>query len=853
MKNLSCVFLLLYFVVGCAKPDSESRPERPIVFNNEAKDIQITVDPDKQVPLVSPEGHMNTAELFEHFYIMQKLGERTRKTYWARDSQTHFLNFYKTAGTHSLVPFAESPYALMLTAESQGEYLKATENLDDFFEIEKSKFRLIMNELKTNFKVPETSTNLVGIIDLIIKYVNKLETKISASNLDPSIQNAVLSGLYDEFWEKLPFAKSIVMELETSPNLESSVQKLKEIIAAFEFELTPDEIGQIENIEDIGARLNKENLRHKDAFVILVRLWDMLSDEERLEHFGEMSKELYDYLNSKGRKKIECLKNNACKGLMTSIEQKFFVRTAIKNYGVRKLRDEINDSLVQEFKAETGSVATKLIGDLPDYFIETFEQNMDKELENFLRIRREYPVEVMNRLQAWFDNRFHTTSVPALESRYVNFKSDGSFVGNENIETGADTLGAALLASAQLFTKARTKLRETDSDLFERLAIGRLGQILAYGGFDLANGLPFQSLNRSFKNGKPFNLNDGLNLPHLFAMNSPVKVAYGFKVSKNQTPKDWNVVSQARLLDGFSHKISNFKDWGKAPIDEYLGKYQAQDFVPDIQTSELNIPAFPKDAFVALSFGNAASIIANLNAKGSPLLILCAGDEPNVWNESDYNEQTQDAKCHINSGKAGIVNVRNGKREPHINTYSHAKFLEALLSFLNYSDVLAEKTFSSYLHKKVNGSSAIDDYLETKNDIKNLAMAMTNFISSELLDARGNMIKSYHYNSEKPHQGKANFRDHLQSIGALVKAAKYFNAPIYERAAVRAYYGLNNNFYNPTTQFYKTGSPQVSTIDLALALETLEHLEGWITDPDSRNQLNSLLSVWRNSFRHRSH
>ena len=158
-----------------------------------------------------------------------------------------------------------------------------------------------------------------------------------------------------------------------------------------------------------------------------------------------------------------------------------------------------------------------------------------------------------------------------------------------------------------------------------------------------------------------------------------------------------------------------------------------------------------------------------------------------------------------------------------------------------------KKLFPAILHKKVNGSSALDDYRESKVDIKNLAMAMTSFINKELLDTKGNFSKGY------PLHGKASFRGHLQATRALVAAGEYFNIKVYQRAAVRAYYGLNVNFYNPTTQFYKTGGPHISSADLALTLETLERLEPWVHNTDSKNQLGSLLSVWRESFRSRSH
>jgi hypothetical protein len=280
-------------------------------------------------------------------------------------------------------------------------------------------------------------------------------------------------------------------------------------------------------------------------------------------------------------------------------------------------------------------------------------------------------------------------------------------------------------------------------------------------------------------------------------------------------------------------------------MDDLLGSIQAKDLFESLPPEELGSPAFPKDAFLALTFGNASAIMSNLSAPGTPLFLVCSEgfvvfmDAPS-------------SACPTETAKAGLANVNGDRRDVRILTLEQAQFLKALLIYMQVGEEVAKQTRSEHLTNNASGDkAAVELFREKLPDLRDLAMALTNFIVSELQGSSGEFFVSFDTSNLKASEQLVGFQDQLEILDALSDSARYFGIPPYQRAAVRAYHHLNSRFYNPITQFYKTGQAHVSTMDMAKALYVLPKVLPYLKEKDSVNQLNALLKVWEDSLRGR--
>src|SRR5690606_29009588 len=148
-------------------------------------------------------------------------------------------------------------------------------------------------------------------------------------------------------------------------------------------------------------------------------------------------------------------------------------------------------------KQLTAEMANDMIKALPETLLADISAKMDLEMQRLLLVRRQFPRYVKSEVQNWFEKTFEVKKLPGLEQKKVLVTTDGSVqVFNESTEvvTSADTLGTALLASSKVFHRPRTPLIESKPKKLQVIGITRIAQLLAHGGFNLANGQPFESL-----------------------------------------------------------------------------------------------------------------------------------------------------------------------------------------------------------------------------------------------------------------------------------------------------------------------------------------------------------------------
>jgi len=834
------IFILIGFVLACTQPEQNHYIDRPIVYKMRSQDKVLGIQGVKKVKVDQPRGEIGTAELFQYY--------RTVKSNLP-SAQDSFLAFYQTKGTHSVVKFQDSPYVDFFIAKSKPSFMSATENLDEFFLMQKNGVQQALAVAAAPLSQLPESMGLSLTIQKISDFMTDFEVALLRADIDSSVRSSILGGLYQRFWLKLPATTEIVKSLEGAKDFEAAVASLRTLIGELDLSLSTEQEEQLREGNEIGQMLNQEQLDAQSAYTILSILWGRMTPEERKETFGEIPAEIYSILNKKKQGNRECLRREDCARLVLKLAKNILILPYLKKYGVEKLRQQIQGKLIDSLQTETSAKATEFVREMPEILREEIFKELDAEQERFSGYRKNYEDFIRDETQHWFEHQFLRSGLPALEADRVKISSNGgallqvkSAVGNANMLTSPNSLGAAM---AVPLSEQLIKINKKEVQL---LAITRVNQMLAHGGFLKHDGKSFPSISQVLLpniRSKPLNIEVSLDLPGAFVLPTPARVVRGFDFESSARSSDLSVLGQAQLLRGFTQMILSFKDWQPTSMDKLLSTVQAKDLLPSLPAEGLQESAFPKEALLALAVGNASAILSNLKSKGSSLFIFCS-DQTIAWQEEGSEEE-----CKTRSTLASLVDIRNYRRQLKVETAAHAQFLESLLEFLVIAEEL-KQTKSTYLTKGTGGQkSGIEQLAEALPKLRGLAVGMTNFLSNQLQSSAGGFYSGFDLKNKRADGNIADLKTQLVALRALVSAADFFNLEAYRMSALSNYYFLNREFFDEKTGFYQSAvgprqKQRPTTLDLALAVDVLGRLKDYPMPLQSKEQWQNLMNLWVN-------
>ena len=91
-------------------------------------------------------------------------------------------------------------------------------------------------------------------------------------------------------------------------------------------------------------------------------------------------------------------------------------------------------------------------------------------------------------------------------------------------------------------------------------------------------------------------------------------------------------------------------------------------------------------------------------------------------------------------------------------------------------------------------------------------------------------------------------RQRWMIIDAFLRIYKRWGAELALRAAVEAYYFMNNSLWDENTGFYKLTEKEPALVVFSQAIYTLELLKPYIKDPNSRETLENLLNFYKEEY-----
>lgn len=244
-----------------------------------------------------------------------------------------------------------------------------------------------------------------------------------------------------------------------------------------------------------------------------------------------------------------------------------------------------------------------------------------------------------------------------------------------------------------------------------------------------------------------------------------------------------------------------------------MKELEITDLPTDVATQNL----FPKETFFALSIGNAALQLQALTSTLSPIFTVDTENKIQWLDKMVDNPQSP-------SVMAGVVDIIDGKRSTVVKSLSLAKFLTALVQFYKATESIAQTKSTRLLEKTANGKTNLEILLESRLQVKDLIVGLSNFLSHQIKTESGASLHSIEINQTLVKTtGVLYLQDQVATIEALLDSYEILQTKMYLWSAIDTYFSMNREFWNPNTDFY-FGDTNRNNPSFSLRLSTLNAL-----------------------------
>lgn len=696
----------------------------------------------------------------------------------------------------NIIASEKTTYVDFLISKSKAPVMEALGKIDEDLKSGETEVVALVKDFNDKF-----STDAANPVDLqtgiayMKDYLRQLNQKIGNKNIMPELK----SGLQDELKVKIGWLDtletkigSVLAEGNTFPMM---LDRLFVVLDSEKIELPADVQPLIEQAKSLGEGL-RSCQTPQEAMTVIVDVWLLLGEEERELYFKEVSEDLYKELQKSGKKTLACLRDEECKSFFKNLKKNLFILPALKKFGPEKICQEI-DVNAQKFvrdllKVEIAKVLANAPQSIPD---EVKKAIMDKRNE-------------LKKITGDYDNFFRTrfaTWAASKNLKSINLKTQG----RKDISLKGEDL-------------SMSDAEASDLDTFEALGPAISATVMQA---DLKSS--YEMLARI------------TSISDIVLSDENVK---GQPISK-----EFRNANQAETLRGLSQAIRFFRDFESSEFDNTLGKIMAQDLIPDMDLGENNQALFPKQDLYALSIATAAQFIENLQSTKSPLFTMGI-DKKITWLDkkeeaTKMSEQVEESSPQV---LAGIVEMKNGERASNVKTAHLARWILAASEFLAAIQD-AEKSSSVDLREKgADGVVPLDKLATARQDLRQLILGLSNFLSHELVDERGLFAASYDIASlKRSPTNEVSVLDQALAIRALLAASETLSMETYRFAAIDGYYKMNLHLFYPKERFYKNTKNDQKT-QLPVVVETLRTLQ--VLEPHlpskSADQIRWIMAPW---------
>lgn len=695
----------------------------------------------------------------------------------------------------NLVAAEKTTYVDFLISKSKAPVLEALNKIDQDLKIGEVEIVQIIKDF--NDKFSSSAANPVDLatgIAYLKDYLRQLDRKIEDKNLMPELK----SGLREELKIKIGWLDTLESKIGTvlaeGNTFPMMLDRLFFVLESEKIELPADVQPMIEQAKSLGEGL-KVCQTPQDALTVIVDVWLLLGEEERELYFKEVSEDLYKEFKKSGKKTLACLRDEDCKSFFKGLKKNLFILPAIKKFGPEKICQEIDVNAQKFVRDLLKTEIAKVLANAP--------QSIPGEVQSAIAGKRKELAEITNDYSSFFRSRFASWATDkGIKS--ISLKTQG----RKDV-----SLKGTLLSFAEA--------DGSDVDMFESLGPA-VGSSLIKSDLKTA----YEMLSRI------------TSISDVVLMDKNVK---GEPISK-----EFRNANQAEILRGLSQAIKYFRDFESSDFENTLGKVMAQDLIPDMDLGENNQALFPKQDLYALSISTAAQFIENLQSENSPLFTMGA-DKKITWldkkQDPSKNMEAMESSPQV---IAGIVEIKDGERATSVKTAHVARWVLAASEFLS-AIADAEKSASVDLKEKgADGVAPLDKLASSRQDLRQLILGLSNFLSHQMVDERGLFAASYDLTTgQKSPSNEVSVLDQALAIRALLAASETLEMEIYLLSAVDGYYKMNHHLFYPNERFYRNSkSDQKTQLPVVVeTLRTLQKIESYLPSK-SAAQVQWIMAPW---------
>jgi hypothetical protein len=786
--GLVLVLFISFFVNACApKPQSISRPVVIPISGPNKDDVDLKVNGRQSIAKVrwaddiSPEDMFNLVENL--LFIQSELNADGTS-----DTARNFVNQLPIEKSKII----DSPYTAFMGNRAQKMAKESLAKVLPELRAIPERIRHLLRKIDTRANASEKIT-LYEAGHRIFIYLREVDRVIRRSD----IMTEVVDAIHEQISELLklePLLGPAARELENAKNLADAIRGVDRIAKEFGFQIPPKSAAQLNGGRELADRLDRIT-DARSALNALVSVWMILTPAERANEFRAVSPDLYDYLDGMDESELDCLRTDGCLSIPQWVARTLVIQPKIEEFGVMKIRNLLNIKGADEVRKQVLEAILEELRTAPDTVYDKVKEGIAKEVGPIIRMKDRFAQEMRLRLDKWAQTHFEATG-PGV-SKIQMTRAQLSVDRSGNVKVNWSKTPAESFEATAAYTSLTPYLWEAPA---VEPSLAR-GLILAQA--DSLVGL-YQS-----KNPAP--------------LEAPQLTAKAF----------------AEYVRGLARQAFAFREWEPSVFENLVGSVTAKDLFPEIKTSALDTPLYPKSAFYALSFASISKLLKSLTGPKTQMFFV---DQENKV----YRGNFKFPEGKVPAVMAGIADRKGNDLADTVRAEDVARILIAVCDVLQATKGVENSTSDILIQPGEDGKIPRDEIVKSREDIKLLILVLANYLSHQFRSG-GELIRhELVIATQKPTRALNTVLDQALALRALVAASDAIGKDIYYWEAEDLLYSMNKRLYRRDLGFYAI--PGQSSLDPLTVLETVRALEA--VEPHlfgvSRTQIEHVVEPWRN-------
>jgi hypothetical protein len=673
----------------------------------------------------------------------------------ASEKATEDLQKFKSKNSYIQKNFQDSYYLQLVEEQTRSKIKNSVSALEKQILSDTEKIISMIPQIAKQQLTPLTKdSTLTDQLSATNQFLNQLVQTLQKKNIYPELKEKIVENLNTQSASFIQKVNSFNDEYNKVNWLSEKLKVLNLKLSELQIELDLETISSLNSGQQLAVSIDQIS-DPATALQTLALTWQILNVEERIQYFQTVNEKLYELFNKKDEKDIECLIQGNCKGLISKLVLKMGVYPALEDYGIQKVKTDINQAAINFLNQKISSIAFTKIQQLPLTIQNEIQTSVEKNLSG---------------LQS-FQKNFKKSLARGLGQTLKTEKID-LYLKNKNLQLGDQVL----MMTNELYSLPYTSNKQKQQfNLMENV-------------LSLVD----------FSNQKKYLLKNGITeylktIPALFLL-SEIDTATNAE-SKNIL----KISDQAQTLKFLSLMISATADWKKGPYQSGLTELTAQNLISDFNSDQLNDKVFPQLELLNICFSMTAQVLKQFQSEKSLIYLINNQNLriPIFLYLSDKNPTTVALAAASDQINNRILDTAKAK-DLALLIEALSQFSVATSGFVNSQSTLLQQ------------SEIQNQIFAAQKNIDLLILTLANFISSQMIGPDHFIADSYDFETQILSENYG-LENQVHAIHALTLAYERTGIDLYLFSAKEIYYALNSKFYDPEIKFYKSNLNMAST------------------------------------------